>query len=58
MCTPGPSCILKVLLEKNSGYFNRSFFSPMVKLMVKLCLLEFSDFIRVLFFFDGESIMQ
>ena len=33
---------IKLLPEKNSGYFNRSFF-PMVKSMVKLCLPEFSD---------------
>ena len=43
--TPGAYCI-KLLPEKNSGYFNQSFL-PMVKSMVKSCLPEFSDFTRV-----------
>ena len=37
--SPWPYCI-KLLLEKNSGCFNQSFFL-MVKWMVKLCLTEF-----------------
>ena len=37
---------ITVLLEKNSGYFNRSFL-PMVKSMVNSCLPEFSDLTRV-----------
>ena len=34
---------IKLLPEKNSGYFNENFV-PMIKSMVKLCLPEFSDF--------------
>ena len=41
----GLNCI-KLLLEKNSGYFNQNFL-PMVKSMVNLCLPEFSDFTRL-----------
>ena len=40
--TPGAYCI-KLLPEKNSGYFNRSFL-PMVKSVVNSWLPEFSDF--------------
>ena len=42
---PGAYCI-KLLPEKNSGYFNRSFL-PVVKSMVNSCFPEFSDFTRV-----------
>ena len=42
MCVPGGYCI-KLLLKKNSGYFNQSFL-PMVKSMVTSCLPEFSEF--------------